>query len=73
MKELNKYYANLYTSRNPEHDSTDFRNILNTPGIKPLSELEIFKCEENVSYDECLKTLCKINKGKSPLFYGLTF
>ena len=65
-------YAILYTSRNPETNSTDFQNLLNTPGLKTLSELEKFKCEGEVSYDECLKTLNKMNEGKSPGCDGLT-
>ena len=48
MKELNKFYSNLYTSRNPEIDSTEFQNLLNTPGLKTLSELEKLKCEGEV-------------------------
>ena len=72
LKELNKYYKNLYCTRGTDINTPRFHQMLETSGLKVLTESQKLKCEGLVTERECKKALDTMINGKSPGCDGLT-
>ena len=72
LSELKQFYYNLYESRNPNVDSEEFEALINTEGIKQLSDADRDHCEGYITVEECKKALDTMQNGKSPGCDGLT-